>query len=238
MEQKEKQKKTGLGIALIAFAVVFSLASLLLIGKPLAEFMGSPENSPFRDWAADKGAWGVLAFIGLMIVQVVIALIPGEPFEIAAGMVFGIGFGTLWCMVAIVLGSAIIFGLVRLFGKKLVNIFFPDKELDDLKFLNTAEKRNILFFLLMMIPGTPKDLLSYVAGLTKIKFWHWILIVAIARIPSVITSVIGGSALSDRKYTLAVVVFAITFAISGLGLLIYKKILKKKQAEDETAVDP
>lgn len=228
---QKKEKKTALGIGLIVFAVLFSAGALLLIGKPLADFMGSPENSPFKEWAADKGVWGILAFIGMMIVQVVIAVIPGEPFEIAAGMAFGIGWGTLWCMTAILLGSALIFGLVRLFGKRLVNVFFPDKELEDLRFLNTAEKRNVLFFVLMLIPGTPKDLLSYMAGLTKIKFWQWMLIVSIARIPSVITSVVGGSALADRKYMMAVIVFGLTLLISGLGLLWYKKILKKKQSE-------
>lgn len=224
----KREKKTAWGIALIVFAVLFSVGAAFLVGRPLIAFLGEPAQ--FRAWVSDKGAWGVLAFIGMMMVQVVVALIPGEPFEIAAGYAFGNFFGTLWCMVAIVLGSALIFGLVRLFGKKLVNLFFPDKELDDLKFLNSEGKRSTVFFLLMLIPGTPKDLLTYVAGLTKIKFWHWMLIVAVARIPSVVTSVVGGSALGEQKYTFAAIVFAVTLAVSGVGLLIYRAILKKKQS--------
>lgn len=229
--QEKREKKTGLGIAVIVFAVLFMGLAAWLIGKPLITFLGEP--AAFRDWVADKGVLGVLAFIGMMLVQVVIALIPGEPFEIAAGYAFGYFFGTLWCMVAIVLGSALIFGLVRLFGKRLVNLFFPDKELDDLKFLNSEGKRNTVFFLLMLIPGTPKDLLTYVAGLTKIRFWHWMLIVTVARIPSVVTSVVGGSALGEEKYTFAAIVFGITVAISAIGLLIYRAILKRKQTADE-----
>ena len=226
-EKKENKNRTGLGIALIVFAVLFSLGAAWLIGRPLVEFLGEPER--FRAWVSEKGVWGVLAFIGMMIVQVVIALIPGEPFEIAAGYAFGYWLGTLWCMVAIALGSALIFGLVRRFGKKLVNLFFPDKELENLRFLNTEGKRNTVFFLLMLIPGTPKDLLSYVAGLTKIGFWPWMLIVLVARIPSVVTSVVGGGALGEGNYVFAVVVFAVTLAISGLGLLAYRAYLKKKQ---------
>ena len=229
MERKEK--KTRYGIALIVFAVLFSCFAAWLVGRPLIRWLGEPDQ--FRDWVSDKGALGVLAFIGLMLVQVVIALIPGEPFEIAAGYAFGYFLGTLWCMIAILAGSALIFYLVRRFGKRLVNLFFPDRELDNLRFLNSEGKRSTVFFLLMLIPGTPKDLLSYFAGLTKIEFWHWMLIVAVARIPSVVTSVVGGGALGEERYMLAVIVFAATLLISGIGLLIYRQLLKKKQKNEE-----
>ena len=230
---KQTEKKTGLGIAVLVFALLFMALSAWLIGRPLIRFLGEPAQ--FRSWVSDKGIWGVLAFLGMMTVQVVVALIPGEPFEIAAGYAFGSFFGTLWCMLAILFGSALIFGLVRLFGKKLVNLFFPDKELDQLRFLNTEDKRSLVFFLLMLIPGTPKDLLSYAAGLTRIRFWRWMLIVAVARIPSVVTSVVGGSALGEKNYGFAAIVFGITILISAVGVLIYRSVLKKKnQSEEET----
>ena len=228
---QNRERKPWIGVLLIVFAVLFSGFVAWFVGWPLVQWLGEPEQ--FRDWVSGKGAWGVLAFIGMMLVQVVIALIPGEPFEIAAGYAFGYFFGTLWCMVSIVLGSALIFFLVRRFGKRLVNLFFPDKELDNLRFLNSERKRSTVFFLLMLIPGTPKDLLSYVAGLTKIEFWHWMLIVAVARIPSVVTSVVGGSALGEERYVLAAIVFAATLIVSGIGILIYRQILKKKQQSTE-----
>ncbi len=229
---KQTEKRTGLGIAVLVFAILFMGLSAWLIGRPLIRFLGEPER--FRDWVSEKGWLGVLAFVGMMTVQVVIALIPGEPFEIAAGYAFGSVLGTLWCMVAILLGSALIFVLVRRFGKRLVRLFFPEKELDDLRFLNSEDKRSLVFFLLMLIPGTPKDLLSYIAGLTKIRFRNWMLIVAVARIPSVVTSVVGGSALGEEKYGFAAIVFGITILISGIGVLIYKAVLKKKNKSEET----
>ncbi|MEE1280461.1 MAG: TVP38/TMEM64 family protein, partial [Oscillospiraceae bacterium] len=83
-------------------------------------------------------------------------------------------------------------------------------------------------FIIMLIPGTPKDLLSYFAPLTKMKLSTWMLIVSITRIPSIITSSIGGSALNEQKYMFAGVAFAITILISGIGVLIYKKIEANK----------
>lgn len=235
---KKIEKKNWIGIASIALIVLLSVGAYFLLREPLLSFIGSNEESPFRTWMADKGAWGVLAFIGMVVLQVVIALIPGEPFEIAAGAIFGVWLGTLWCMVAAMIGSALVFWMVRLFGKKLVNLFFPDKDLDNLRFLNTSQKRDVLFFVLMMIPGTPKDLLSYIAGLTKIKFLHWMAIVAVARIPSVITSVIVGDRMGERDYLLAGIALGATLAISGVGILIYRRILKKEKEENPDETKP
>ena len=86
-----------------------------------------------------------------------------------------------------------------------------------------------------MIPGTPKDLLGYFAGLTDIPFPVFCLVCTLGRIPSVITSTVGGNALGTKSYGSAILVFAFTFAISALGLLIYNAICKKhKGAGNET----
>lgn len=60
----------------------------------------------------------------------------------------------------------------------------------------------------MTIPGTPKDMLSYVAGLTPLTLKEWLTIVVIARIPSLLTSVSGGAA--GENYLLAGIMLALT----------------------------
>ncbi|MBQ1262787.1 MAG: TVP38/TMEM64 family protein, partial [Oscillospiraceae bacterium] len=172
------------------------------------------------------GVLGRLVFVGIVILQVVIALIPGEPFEIAAGYAFGSIEGTLLCLAAIAIGSLIIFALVRKFGVKLVELFFPLEKINSLKFLKNKQRFNTIYFIVMCLPGTPKDLLSYFAGLTDMKLSTWLLISTVARIPSVITSTIGGSALGSEQYLFAIIAFALTLALSGAGLIIYKKIQK------------
>ncbi len=222
----EKHKKL-LGIIAIIIVILFSAAIFLLVGKPLISFVSEPEK--FRQWVDAFGIWGRLLFIGMIVLQVIIAIIPGEPFEIAAGYAFGSLEGMILCMAGIITGSIIIFLSVRKFGMMLVEVFFSKEKIASLTFLQNNKKMNLLFFVIMLIPGTPKDLLSYFAGLTEMKLSSWILIVAVSRIPSVITSSIGGSALGEKKYLFAVIAFAVTIIISGIGLLIYKKVQSKRK---------
>ena len=173
------------------------------------------------------GAWGKLAYMGMVILQVIVAIIPGEPLEIGGGYAFGALWGTALCLIAAAAGSVLVFLFVRRFGVKVVEVFFPAEKLQSLRFLHSSPKRDFLFLLIFTIPGTPKDMLSYFAGLTDIKFGTFLLISSLGRIPSVITSTIGGNALGTKNYWFAIGVFAGTLALSGVGLLIYNYICKK-----------
>ncbi len=88
-----------------------------------------------------------------------------------------------------------------------------------------------------MIPGTPKDLLSYFAGLTDVKIPVWLIICSLGRFPSIITSTIGGDAIGTKNYMLAVAVFVITMVISIAGILVYKYICKKNEKPSDIQMD-
>ncbi len=223
-----KQKKWfGAGVLLIA--ILFGALITVFIGGPMLRFVEEPDL--FRQWVNSHGIWGRIAFLGMVVFQVIFAIIPGEPLEIGAGYAFGAIEGTLLCMAGTTVGGILVFQLVRRFGIRLVEIFFPIEKIRSLWFLRTAKRRNWITFLVFFIPGTPKDLLCYFVGLTDMKFSTWILISAVARIPSIVTSTIGGDALGDSKYTLAIVAFAVTAAVSLLGILIYQKIIKPRREE-------
>lgn len=224
MEPNTKPNRK-LGVLIILLVVLFSGAVFYFIGLPMIRLVG--EKDAFRQWVASHGLWADAAFIGMMIFQVVFALIPGEPFEIGAGYAFGFWRGTLLCMIAAMLGSAIIFALTRKFGRKFALLFFSAEKLDSLAFLNGSPKANALFFLLMILPASPKDLLSYAAGLTKMKFGTWMLIVLVTRWPSLVTSIAGGNLLGKQNYWFAVAVFAGTLLLSLAGYLLYRYVCKQ-----------
>ena len=224
----ERHKRLLAGISFLIFILLF-LAVAWFVGRPMVRFVQKPEL--FREWVDAHGIWGNLAFLGMMFLQVVVAVIPGEPLEIGAGYAFGFLEGTLLCLLGIFLGSAVVFLLVRRFGMHLVEVFFDREKIHSLKFLQQSKKRDLLIFLVMFIPGTPKDLLSYFAGLTDIKLGRWLLITTVARLPSVITSTVGGNAVGEQNYLFAVLVFAGTLVVSGLGLWIYQRISKRKKDE-------
>ena len=166
-------------------------------------------------------------FLGLIImtllcaIQVVIALIPGELLEIAAGYAFGGLVGTLVCMVGLTLGSVVAILLARRFGRRLVESLYPREKIDALPILNAPKKRNAMTFLLFFIPGTPKDLFTYVIGMTDMSIPLYIALTAIARIPSIVMSTIGGGALSDDKLGHAIIIFIVAAVVSGCGYLAY-----------------
>ena len=81
--------------------------------------------------------------------------------------------------------------------------------------------------MLFAIPGTPKDFLTYIVGLTKVSIPAYILLTFFARIPSVITSTFAGSSLVDGKLMQALIIFVATAVISGVGYLVYASIQKK-----------
>ena len=174
------------------------------------------------------GAWGPLAYAAMVFLQVVVAVIPGEPLEIAGGYAFGAWVGTLLCLAGAVLGSAAVFALVRRWGRGIVEVFFPADKLEKLHFLlHTSPKRTALFWLIFTVPGTPKDLLCYFAGLTDLPWGTWLLIATVGRLPSIVTSTVGGSALGEQNYRAAVIAFAIALAVAAMGYVIYRAVCRR-----------
>ena len=224
----EKQKKLLSGGAIAVF-LLLGVVLAWFVGRPLIRFAREPEV--FRAWVADHGLLGMAAYTGMVFLQVLVAIIPGEPLEIAGGYAFGAVWGTVLCLLGAFLGSAAVFAVVRKWGVPLVEVFFPQDKLDKLTFLKTSPKRTALLWLVFTVPGTPKDLLCYFAGLTDLPWGTWLLIATVGRLPSIVTSPVGGSALGEQNYRFAVIVFAITLLISLCGILVYRHICRKENSE-------
>jgi len=222
----EKQKKWLAGSGIALFLLLSGLVCYYA-GRPLIRFARQPEL--FRAWVDQQGVWAPLLFVGMVILQIIVAIIPGEPLEIAAGYAFGAWEGTLLCMLGAFLGSVLVFLLVRRFGSRAVEVFFPLDKLQSLRFLQNERRLTFWVFFIFLLPGTPKDVLCYFVGLTNLPLRSWLVISAVARIPSIITSTIGGDALGMGNYAFAALVFAATLALSGLGLLIYHFICKVRE---------
>ena len=221
----EQQKKTLSVLAIVIF-VLLSAALAWFVGRPMVRFARQPEQ--FRAWVDGHGAWGPLAYAAMVFLQVLVAIIPGEPLEIAGGYAFGAWAGTALCLLGAVLGSVTVFALVRRWGRGLVEVFFPADKLEKLHFLlRTSPKRTAILWLIFTVPGTPKDLLCYFAGLTDLPWGTWLLMCSLGRLPSVVSSTIGGDALGLRNYQFAVLAFAVTMLISLGGIAIYRMLCRR-----------
>ena len=226
----ERHKK-ALYAAAIAIFILFTLAVSWFVRRPLIRFVRQPEQ--FRAWVQGHGLLGQLAFLGMTVLQIVIAIIPGEPLELGAGYAFGFWRGTLLCEIGILLGGLLVFLFVRRFGVKAVEVFFPREKIESLRFLHNEKRLALWVFVLFFIPGTPKDIMTYIVPLTPMKLSTFLLLSTVARLPSVVTSTIGGNALGTGKLTFALIVFSATALISALGILIYRRICKRSEARQK-----
>lgn len=224
MTQYERKRKWLAGIS-IAVVLFLAVCVTLFVSHWLRSF----SQEDFREYVLSFGALAPVMVLGLQILQVFIALIPGEIVESAAGYVLGPWLGTAVCYLGICIASTLIFTLTRRYGVRLVEVFVSREKINELRFLNTEQKRNTLIFLLFFIPGTPKDLLTYFVGLTDIRLRTFLLLSMVARIPSVITSTFGGHLLGEERYIGAVILYGITGLLSLLGMAGYQFYLKKKQ---------
>ena len=231
---KRRQERTQLTEAhkkkIYLFAIIVALIFIgavgYLVGKPMVEFVREPER--FRAWVDSSGFVSRVIFVGMVVFQLIIALIPGEPLEMGAGYAFGAWEGTILCIIGCVIGSALVFLFVRRFGVKLVEVFFPREKIRSLRFLQDSRRLNLLTFIVFFIPGTPKDLLSYFIGLTDMKLGTWLFITAVARIPSIVTSTVTGDALGLKDYQFALIAFGVTLALSLAGILVYRRLSARR----------
>ena len=222
----DRQKKWIAGTGVFLFLVLSALVCWFA-GRPLIRFVREPER--FQAWVDAQGVRAPLLFVGMVVLQIVVAIIPGEPLEIAAGYAFGALEGTLLCLIGALVGRVAVFLLVRRFGVRAVEVFFPLEKVQSLRFLQNEKKLTFWVFFLFFLPGTPKDVLCYIVGLTKLPLRSWIIISTIAPIPSIITSTLGGSALGMGRYTFAAAVFGATLAISAAGLLVYRRVSRRNE---------
>lgn len=170
----------------------------------------------FIDWVNSFGAGGVLVLLLIQVLQVVVAFIPGEPIEVIAGVLYGSWGGTALSLFGVVVGSSLVFLGVRRFGARFVRMFINPDEMEKYRFLNSTTRLESLVFLLFLIPGTPKDALTYVAAITPIRLHRFLLLSVFARIPSVLSSAMAGAALGEGEYLTSLAIFA-AIAVIGLG---------------------
>lgn len=230
MKKWTRRQITQLILAILA--VIFICILGYCIGRPLVHFVSEPEK--FQLWVEEKGILGVLAFMGMNILQVLLAVIPGGPFEIGAGYAFGVVKGSLICDIAMTIASVIIFLFVKKFGLRFVELFVSKEKIESVKFLKSSKRSESIIFLLFLVPGTPKDLLSYLVGLTDMKLSHWIFICSVGRLPAIFLSALSGSALSSARYHLAIILIAAIIMLYVVGIILYR-IHNKRAAEKNSA---
>lgn len=209
-------------VLIIAF-LCYLTVQLFPIFKDLSTETGRLE---FKDKIEGLGTKGVFMIIGLMVTQVFLPILPGEPVEVLSGMCFGSIGGLIVVILGALISTFIIIVAVRKLGKKFIYTFVAKEKIDKLennKIFKNPKKIDFIIFLLFFIPGTPKDLFVYIGALLPINPWKFVFISSFARFPSIISSTIAGANLVSGNWGMIIGVYAITFAISAILIYVFGK---------------
>lgn len=215
--------------------IIFIITILLLIGLTIYLFpimtklLTNEGMEAFRAEIENNGITGIFILLGLQMTQILIPILPGEPIEILAGMCYGAFGGTVFVIVSVLITTTIIFFLVRKLGRSFVyGICSKEKveKIENSKIFKNPKKIEYIMLILFLIPGTPKDILVYIAGLLPINPLRFILISTIVRFPSIISSTMAGSSLIVGDWKFSILIYAVTFGIVGLIIFLMKKFDK------------
>ena len=149
----------------IAGLVVFGMviAALLYLLFPLGMVQYLTDKQRLLAVIKEHRANAAFIFIGLQVLQVVAAPVPGEVTGFVGGLFFGPFGGVLYSTIGLTLGSWLAFILARFAGRPLVETFVNPETIKRYDYV-MKHKGLFLAFLMFLIPGFPKDLLCYLLG--------------------------------------------------------------------------
>lgn len=222
----DKRKRT---ITIIKFAVLL----LIIIGAPLYLYINYRDTLFNTEWLSNlpellrqyKGE-AALVLIGLQILQVIICVIPGQPIQIAGSYLFGVLRGYLISITGAVIGATIAFYLAKLLGKDSLELFFDRDTVEDYQRKLNSGKGLLAVLIIYLIPGLPKDLTGYVAGISNMKIRPFLIVSTIGRTPPMLGSLLLGQFLSSKNYAAIAALAVVTVIILAVCFFKRKEIVE------------
>lgn len=231
--KKHLSEKTAAIIKVVAFVFVFGT----LLGLFIAYFdffyslLKLSNRQTLRSEMVAMGWWGYgLAFL-IQFAQVVISFLPGEVVELFLGMAYGPFVGLLIALIGVVAGTTVAYYLAKWIGLPFVRLFIKKNYFAKYAFLNDEKKVALGVFIVYLIVGLPVDTATYLAPGLKIKFWKFLLLSTVARIPKIISSTIVGHYLVEDNLWVSIIVFFGTAFLSVIAALIFHFVNRKRVAK-------
>jgi uncharacterized membrane protein YdjX (TVP38/TMEM64 family) len=163
------------------------------------------------------GNWGPIVFILLEAVQVLTMFWP-VPIEIAGGYLFGLPLGMFYSMVGLTLGAVLAFLLGRWLERTYLRRLVDPQKLQ--QFRRLMQREGVLTaFIIYLIPGVPKDFVSYILGFTSLSMKFFVVAVALFRLPSTFLLSLQGAEVARGHYWLFVGLLGFNYL---LAVLIYR----------------
>ena len=214
-------KLAGLGAFFVLMIVV-----CVLIWPIVMELTEPGGLERVTEQVTSAGPLGVLILLGFQFLQIVVACIPGEVVQVAAGMMYGTWGGAAIVLAGCVISSAFIYFVVSKLGAPFVQAMIPEKWMNKLRDFDESDKLDVMVFVLFLIPGLPKDVFTYLVPLTGMRMRDFVLLSNIGRIPGVVMSTMAANGLMQGNWAQSIAPFAVCAVIAIVAILFHDKIMK------------
>ncbi len=236
--RRTRQIKRVLRVIAVAAVILLAAAGALFLIQnfdALVKIFTSPDPAAEMDRFLDGNRlMGVLVLYGVQIVQILLAFIPGGPMQMVAGALYGGLGGGLILLAGAATASFLIWQLVSRLGQAAIEAFHNREDAGRLRKIRAfcdPKKAEILVWILFLIPGMPKDLLTYFAPLTPLRFKRFILISTIARCPGIFMTTFASSSLLSGDWWFAAGLYLLMIAAAVFGGWFYRRLHRDGDSE-------
>ena len=222
------KNNTFLKWTIVIFVLIFIFVGVFLIFRftNLWEKVNSIEK--IRKIVESGGVFSFLIFMLLQILQTTILQIPSILVTIAGSVIFGRWTAFFLSFISVMLGSIIMFWIGRKCGRKFLNWIAGEDGAD--KWINKMTNGKYLFFLMMLFPLFPDDILCAVAGVTNMSFSFFFWTNVLARGLGIACAVFFGSGAIIPFTGWGLLVWGLIFVC--IGLLFYFSVRYKDKIDE------
>ena len=209
----------------------FALLLVILLGIPAyIYFFHHDLIDRFSDletveaFFAEHRSRSIGIYLCLQIIQIIICILPGAALQFAAGYLFHFWLGLLLTLSGALVGSIITYYLARILGHDAMHLIFGEEKINDMLKKINSKKGVIIVFLIYLIPGVPKDLCTYAAGLSEMKLKPFLILSMVGRAPGMIGSLIMGQQVNMGGYMSAGIIAGCFVVMFIIGILFRKQV--------------
>ena len=215
-------------VTAVLFALLAIVVWLVIVDAPIVKFLIRlyQDKKFLKETVRSWGWMAPLVFIAIQAVQVIISPIPGEITGPVGGALFGTWLGLFYSTIGLTIGTLFCFWVGRKWGEPLVRPWLSEHHWNQMNFVLEAEGA-IICFILYLVPGFPKDIVSYLFGISPMPFWLFAVVSTVARIPGTWVSSYFGAHVAEQQYIYAIAFMAIIIALC-LPLYYYRDRLIKR----------
>lgn len=200
-------------------AIAGCFAVFIVLGIMYVYLFGIERFKPeaIRNMMLSLGYWGPLLYIVCNIFRPLF-FFPAAVLAIGGGLAFGPVWGTIYLVIGTVCGAALCFGVARLLGRDRLKLWPKWTLLEELD--NQAVRHGFRTVLLLRLaPVIPWDAVSFLAGLSKVRFCPYFLATLVGSVPGAIAFSYFGNVLFKSLPMAALVAVSIVIMSISLQVL-------------------